>query len=214
MDYLFYLITSSIGAYFLGSIPTAVWIGKYFHKTDVREHGSKNAGATNAIRVLGLKTGIIVLIIDALKGIAAVSLVYFFLEVFPGDNTRVLFQLLLGVFALVGHIFPIFAGFRGGKGIATLAGIIIALFPGTVLICLGVFGLTFLATRIVSIGSMLASITFPVVVIFFDQEAVLAEMIFSVIVAVFVPLTHRKNIYRLLKGEEKKLQIKKNTNKK
>lgn len=213
MDYILYLASSAIGAYLLGSIPTAVWIGKFFHRTDVREHGSKNAGATNAIRVLGLRTGIIVLIIDALKGIAAVNLVYFFSEVFPGDNTRVLFQLLLGVFALVGHIFPILAGFRGGKGVATLAGVVIALFPGTVLICLGVFGLTFFATRIVSAGSILASVTFPIIVIFFDPEAVLAEMIFSLIVAVFVPLTHRKNIYRLLKGEEKKLKVKRKDSK-
>lgn len=204
---------SLIIGYLLGSIPTAVWFGKALHNIDVRDHGSKNAGATNAIRVLGLKVGLIVLVIDALKGIAAVNLVLFYPEIFPGENTKVLFQLLLGVMALAGHIFPVFAGFRGGKGIATLAGIIIALFPGTVLICLGVFLVVFVLTRIVSLGSILASIAFPVVVIFFDQEAVLAEMIFSVLVAAFVPLTHRKNIYRLLKGEEKKLKINKKNKK-
>ncbi len=200
-----------IVGYLLGSIPTAVWIGKSFHNLDVRDHGSKNAGATNAIRVLGLKTGIIVLIIDALKGIAAVNLVLFFPEIFPTENTYVMFKLLLGVMALLGHIFPIFAGYRGGKGIATLAGIVIALFPGTVLISLGVFALIFLITRIVSLGSIIASITFPIIIIFFDKEAVLAEMIFSVVVAVFVPLTHRKNIYRILKGEENKLHFGKKT---
>ncbi|MBS4014075.1 MAG: glycerol-3-phosphate 1-O-acyltransferase PlsY [Bacteroidetes bacterium] len=214
MEYSLILAAMLIGGYLLGSIPTAVWIGKSFHNIDVRDHGSKNAGSTNAIRVLGLKTGIIVLIIDAFKGIAAVNLVLIFPEIFPGENTYVMFKLLLGVMALLGHIFPIFAGFRGGKGIATLAGIVIALFPGTVLISLGVFALIFLITRIVSLGSIIASITFPIIIIFFDKEAVLAEMIFSVVVAVFVPLTHRKNIYRLLKGEENKLHFgKKNQNK-
>ncbi len=209
MNYWVFLISSLVVGYLLGSIPTAVWLGKAFYKIDVRDHGSKNAGATNAIRVLGTKIGIVVLIIDALKGIAAVNLVLLFPDIFPGENTKVLFQLLLGVMALTGHIFPIFAGFRGGKGIATLAGIIIALFPGTVLICTGIFFVIFVFTRIVSLGSILASIAFPVVVIFFDQEAVLAEMIFSVLVAAFVPLTHRKNIYRLLKGEENKLHFNK-----
>ncbi len=210
MDYIPILIVSLIIAYLLGSIPTAVWVGKALYKIDLREHGSKNAGATNAIRTLGIKTGLFVLVVDALKGLAAVNLVLFFPEIFPGDNTRILFQLLLGVMALLGHIFPVFAKFRGGKGIATLGGIIIALFPGTVLICLGVFALGFLITRIVSVGSILAAITFPIVVIFLDKDSVLAEQVFSIIVAVFVPLTHRKNIFRLFKCEENKLDFKKN----
>jgi acyl phosphate:glycerol-3-phosphate acyltransferase len=121
----------------------------------------------------------------------------------------VIFKLLLGVMALLGHIFPIFAGFRGGKGIATLAGIVIALFPGTVLISIGVFAIVLIFTRMVSLGSIIASITFPIIIIFFDLEAELAEKIFSVVVAIFVLLTHRKNIYRILKGEENKLSMKK-----
>jgi acyl phosphate:glycerol-3-phosphate acyltransferase len=207
MEYPLILIGSLILGYLLGSIPTAVWIGRSYHKIDLRDHGSKNAGATNAIRVLGLKTGIIVLIIDAFKGIAAVNLVLFFPEIFPDENTIVIFKLLLGVMALLGHIFPIFAGFRGGKGIATLAGIVIALFPGTVLISIGVFAIVLIFTRMVSLGSIIASITFPIIIIFFDLEAELAEKIFSVVVAIFVLLTHRKNIYRILKGEENKLRI-------
>jgi acyl phosphate:glycerol-3-phosphate acyltransferase len=207
MNWELYKILALVGAYLLGSIPTAVWFGKIFYKIDLREHGSGNAGATNALRVFGNRAGAIVLLIDALKGAAAVSLSRFFFGSFESDNYQVIYQLMLGATALLGHVFPVFAGFRGGKGIATLAGIGTALFPVAVLICLGVFILVFIPTRYVSLGSMSAAIAFPLSVIFVLQSTLVAEIAFAVAVAVFVPVTHHKNIKRLLQGKENKLQF-------
>lgn len=198
-----------VGAYLLGSLPNAVWIGKAFFGIDVREHGSGNAGATNALRVLGTKTGILVLLLDALKGVAAVALGWMVKDAFTNPNLFSMFQLLLGLFALLGHVFPVFAGFRGGKGIATLAGIGTILFPGAVLICLGVFVAIFLPTRYVSLGSIAASLVFPIAVIWITGPATLPAIIFSLLVGVFVPLTHRKNIRRLIKGTENRIVFKK-----
>jgi glycerol-3-phosphate acyltransferase PlsY len=203
-------VLALLGAYLLGSIPTSVWFGKIFYNIDLREHGSGNAGATNALRVFGNRAGALILVLDALKGFAAVYLSRFFPEAsFTSANNIVIYQLILGSMALLGHVFPLFAGFRGGKGIATLVGIVVALFPQAVLICLAVFLLAFLPTRYVSLGSIFAAIAFPVAVIFILQSDLIAEIIFSLAVAVFVPLTHQKNIRRLLKGKENKLQFRK-----
>jgi len=205
MQFHWGLILCLAGAYLLGSIPTAVWIGKAFFGIDVREHGSGNAGATNALRVLGTKTGVIVLLLDALKGVLAVALGWLIKDAFSSPDFFSIFQLSLGLFALLGHVFPLFAGFRGGKGIATLAGIVTILFPGAVLICLLVFAAFFVPTRFVSVGSIAASLAFPIAVIWITGPAALPEIVFSLMVAVFVPLTHRKNIQRLLKGTENKI---------
>jgi acyl phosphate:glycerol-3-phosphate acyltransferase len=199
------------GAYLLGSVPSAVWAGKWFFGIDVRNHGSGNAGATNVYRVLGPVTAIAVLLVDALKGAVAVSLALFIHHLFPSEEWFIVFQFLLGFLALLGHVFPLFAGFRGGKGIATLAGIIVVLFPGAILICLGIFLVAFLLTRYVSLGSMLAALAFPVVVIWVLADPLLPEVVFSIAVAVFVPLTHLKNIRRLLRGRENKIQFSKKT---
>jgi acyl phosphate:glycerol-3-phosphate acyltransferase len=207
MNWDVYKMIALFSAYILGSIPTAVWFGKIFYKIDLREHGSGNAGATNALRVFGNKAGAIVLLIDALKGAAAVSLGRFFFGSFSTENYQVIYLLMLGATALLGHVFPIFAGFRGGKGIATLAGIGTALFPLAVLICLGVFVIVFIPTRYVSLGSMSAAIAFPITVIFILKSTLISEIIFAVAVAVFVPLTHRKNIKRLIDGNENKLMF-------
>lgn len=205
-----YKLLAFLAAYILGSIPTSVWFGKIFYKIDLRNYGSGNAGATNALRVFGNRAGALVLILDALKGFTAIYLSRFFApESFSSENNLVIYQLLLGSMALLGHVFPVFASFRGGKGIATLVGIAVALFPGAVLICLGVFLLFFLPTRYVSLGSMSAAIAFPVVVVWIMQSNLTAEIIFAIAVAVFVPLTHHKNIKRLLKGEENKLLFRK-----
>lgn len=209
MNFDLYFLVALLVAYLLGSIPTAVWYGKLFYNIDLREHGSGNAGATNAIRVFGTKQGVLVLIVDALKGVAAVMLSRFFVESFSSQEWFVIFQLALGFMALLGHVFPVFAGFRGGKGIATLTGIIIALFPQAVLICLGVFILAFIPTRYVSLGSMSAAIAFPLVVVFLLGSTLVSEIVFALVVAIFVPLTHHKNIKRLLKGQENKLYFKK-----
>ncbi|MEE4178760.1 MAG: glycerol-3-phosphate 1-O-acyltransferase PlsY [Bacteroides sp.] len=209
MEFHWGMLLCLAGAYLLGSIPTAVWIGKAFFGIDVREHGSGNAGATNALRVLGTKTGIVVLLLDALKGVAAVALGWLVGDAFSNPDLFSVFQLFLGLFALLGHVFPLFAGFRGGKGIATLAGIVTILFPGAILICLAVFLAFFLPTRYVSLGSIAASLTFPVAVIGITGPAALPEIIFSLLVAIFVPLTHRKNIQRLFKGRENRIVFRK-----
>jgi len=210
MNWELYKVLALFAAYILGSVPTSVWFGKIFYKVDLRDYGSGNAGATNALRVFGNKAGALILVLDALKGFAAVYLSRFFGEAsFTTENNYVIYQLILGSVALLGHVFPVFAGFRGGKGIATLVGIVIALFPQAVLICLVVFLVAFLPTRYVSLGSMAAAITFPIAVILILQSNLMAEIIFSIAVAVFVPLTHHKNIKRLLKGQENKLIFRK-----
>jgi glycerol-3-phosphate acyltransferase PlsY len=192
-------------AYLLGSVPTAVWAGKLFQDIDVREHGSGNAGAANAIRVLGWKIGIPVLLIDMLKGWLSAMLPVFFGLAEPGTALITNLQILTGLIAILGHIFPVFAGFRGGKGVATVFGGLPAVHPLLTLSCLGVFLIVFLATRIVSVSSMSAGIAFPVFLFTLFDTPSLIFKIFSIFVAVALLITHRNNIKRLIKGEEKKL---------
>jgi acyl phosphate:glycerol-3-phosphate acyltransferase len=192
-------------AYLLGSIPTAVWVGKRFHKIDVRQHGSGNAGTTNVIRVLGWKTGIPVLIIDIAKGWLAAMLPIFLHLGEKGSSLVINLQILAGVIAITGHIFPVFAGFRGGKGVATVFGILLALQPILTLSCFGVFLAVLLMTGIVSVSSMSAGIAFPVLLFSFFNTPSLVFKVFSILVAVALIITHRKNIRRLLKGEEARL---------
>jgi len=206
-------IIAFVLAYLLGSIPTAVWIGQIFYKTDVREFGSGNAGATNAFRVLGIKAGIAVLLIDMFKGWGAVKMVLLFDNVFIGETHLINFQLALGVAALLGHLFPIYAGFRGGKGIATLLGLMLAVHPQASLLAVFVFLVTFLLTRYVSLGSMVASLSFPVIVIFFYKSTVPSLVIFSLFIAILVLVTHQKNIERLLRREESRAKLKLNIKK-
>ncbi len=192
-------------AYLLGSIPAAVWIGKIFHKIDVREHGSGNAGTANVIRVLGWTTGIPVLIIDLAKGWTAAMMPVFLSAALPGSTMLESMQILAGLTAILGHIFPVLAGFRGGKGVATIFGVLLAVQPLLTICCLGVFLVVLLLTGIVSISSMTAGITFPVLLfIFFDTPSFVFK-IFSVFVAIALLITHRKNLIRLFRGEESKL---------
>ncbi len=196
---------SCIAAYLLGSVPNAVWIGKKFHSIDVREHGSKNAGATNVIRVLGWKTGIPVLLADLAKGWLAAMMPVFLNAAAPDTALLKNLQIIAGIIAIAGHIFPVFAGFRGGKGVATMFGVLLALQPLLTLCSVGVFLSVLLFTGIVSVSSMIAGISFPVFLFsIFSTPSVLFR-IFTVIVAVALLFTHRKNIERLFKGEEKKL---------
>ena len=189
-------------AYLLGSIPTSVWVGKIFYKVDVREHGSGNAGATNTIRVLGWKAGLPVFIFDVFKGWLAVSLADFFLALMVLPENLVYFKMSLAAAVVLGHVFPVFAGFRGGKGVATLLGIGIALYPVTVWVVLAVFLVVLLLSGYVSLGSVTAAIFFPFIDHFlFHQDSAWLSML-SILVAVFLLITHRKNIRRLLKGEE------------
>lgn len=199
------LLLTLILSYLLGSIATAVWTGKVFHGIDVREHGSGNAGATNVIRVLGWKTGIPVLLIDVLKGwVAAILPVFFNLA---GEGTALLtnYQILAGLAVVIGHIFPIFAGFRGGKGVATIFGVLLAIHPLLTISCLGVFLCVMLISGYVSLSSMSAGVAFPILLLLFFNTPSVFFKIFSILVAIALIYTHRKNISRLLKGEETKL---------
>jgi acyl phosphate:glycerol-3-phosphate acyltransferase len=191
-------------AYLLGSIPSAVWIGKMLYGIDVREHGSKNAGATNTVRVLGWKAGLPVLSMDILKGFLAVKLVYIYGLYVPGTKDFVNLQLALGGFAVLGHIFPVFAGFKGGKGVACLFGIILAIVPIPTLIALGIFLVTLFTTRYVSLSSIISGVAFPFLIMFVFKTNIQSLIIFSLIVAVLLLLTHQKNIERLIRREESK----------
>lgn len=191
-------------AYLLGSIPTSVWAGKVFHGTDVREHGSGNAGATNVIRVLGWKTGIPVMIIDIGKGWLAASLPVLFELAEPGSGQLITLQIFAGLAAIVGHVFPIFAGFRGGKGVGSTFGVLLSLHPLLTLSCIAVFLVVLLITGYVSVSSMSAGVAFPILLFTIFGTPSVAFKIFSIFVAVALILTHRKNINRLLKGEESK----------
>jgi len=191
-------------AYLIGSIPTAVWVGKIFHGIDVREHGSGNAGATNVMRVLGVKTGVPVLLIDMLKGWSAVFLINAQDNISESDELWMVICISLGIMAVLGHIFPIFAGFRGGKGVATIAGVCFSIHPLGTASALVVFIIVLLLWKYVSLGSICAGISFPVFIILLYKTPFISLWIFSIVAAILLTLTHRKNIQRLLAGEESK----------
>ena len=195
-----------LGAYLLGSIPTAVWIGKFFYKIDVREYGSGNAGATNTFRVLGKKAGIPVMLIDVLKGFAAVSLAHFS-NYDQNKNQFINLELVLGIASLVGHIFPLFASFRGGKGIATLLGIVFGVHLYGAFICMIIFIVVLLISKYVSLSSIVSAICFPLLMIFVFKTTVPSLIIFSILIAIMVLITHQKNIERLIRKEESKAKL-------
>lgn len=198
---------AAVPAYFLGSIPTAVWIGKTKYGVDVRELGSKNAGATNTFRVLGKKAGKVVLMIDVLKGILAVMIPFFILPYHYEAPELTHVQLLATFLAVLGHVFPIFANFRGGKGVATSLGVIIGLQPLAALICLLVFLAVFAISNYVSLGSICASVSFALLLWFGFEIKTIALPIFGTVLAAIVIFAHRKNIVRLLHGEESKMNL-------
>ena len=202
-------IVPLILAYLLGSVPTSVWVGNLFYGIDIRSMGSGNAGATNTFRVLGAKAGIPVLLFDIFKGWAALQLMNLFQVSLPSEDQIALFRIGLGVMVVLGHVFPVFAGFRGGKGVATLLGAGIALFPMASLITLGIFILIFVSFRYVSLASIIAALTFPFIqILILNQRDVLPLTILAIAIAVFIPLTHRKNILRLINGTEPELRFK------
>ncbi len=194
-------------AYLIGSIPTAVWVSKWFFDIDIRDYGSGNSGATNTYRVLGSKWGTIVMIIDMLKAIVAVKLAFLLPYSFTNDVYLVNMQLGLGLAAVLGHIFPIWAEFRGGKGVASLFGMVLGIQPNVALCCVGVFILVLYLTRWVSLSSILASIAFPVFILVIFNEPEKLYRVFAITVAMLVLLTHQKNISRILKGSESKVPI-------
>ena len=192
-----------VGAYLFGSIPFSVIIGYLFAGVDVRKTGSGNAGATNVYRVAGLAAAVIAGLLDALKGVLPVLAAKM---LFPNIEWL---QIVVGLAAVIGHIFPVFAGFRGGKGVNTLLGMFIVLLPIEILLCLGVFALVFAITRIVSLGSMIAGVTLSVIALIekYIMEKNMSSLLLSACIAVtlLVLFTHRANIRRLVRGEEKKL---------
>lgn len=202
-------IVLAIVAYLLGSIPSAVWIGKYFYGVDIREHGSRNAGATNMLRVLGRRAALPVFAIDFLKGFVALTLsnlVEFFPDVSWGEIYNL--KILLVVMVVLGHIFPLFAGFKGGKGVATLAGAVMGVAPTSVLLSLGVWVLVLMAWHYVSLASMIAGVCFPIFILSSPRtNHSVSLVVFSFVIAILLIITHRKNIARLKAGTENKIYI-------
>ncbi len=202
-------IVSCLLAYGLGSIATAVWAGKIFHGIDIREHGSGNAGATNTIRVLGWTTGIPVLLIDIAKGWLAASLPVILSLADRGSGELVNMQIITGMIAITGHVFPVFAGFKGGKGVASTFGVLLSLHPYATIMCMAVFLAVLLISGYVSISSISAGIAFPVMLLIFFDSPSLMFSIFSILIALALVITHKKNIRRLLRGEENRFIWKK-----
>ncbi|MFN3342053.1 MAG: glycerol-3-phosphate 1-O-acyltransferase PlsY [Flavobacteriales bacterium] len=209
MDVIFtpFNIIAAVVAYLMGSIPSAVWIGKIFYGTDIREHGSGNAGATNTFRVLGKTAGLVVLSMDVSKGLIAITLLAWLNPYEAETLAQVNFKLAIGVIAVLGHIFPIFAGFKGGKGVATLLGVVIALHWQAALMCIGIFLIIFLLTRYVSLGSMVTAISFPFLFFLVFRPVPLSLIYFAMVIAVLVLITHQKNIERLMRREENRMNI-------
>lgn len=194
-----------IAAYLLGSIPSAVWIGKRFYGIDVRQHGSKNAGATNTLRVLGKKAALPVFAMDISKGFCAVMLFH----LSPDNHSEHIFffKIILTAAVVLGHILPVFASFKGGKGVATLAGSILAIDHPSVLLGLATFVVVLSITHYVSVSSMTAGLLLPVYTVFVFGNTYIPLVVFECCVAILLIYTHRKNIGRLINGTESKIYI-------
>lgn len=206
------LILIIVLSYLAGSIPTSIIFSKLFRGIDIREHGSGNAGGTNAMRILGWKLGGSVMLIDVLKGVLATL----FISTIRIDTLSLnpeLVQILAGLSAIFGHIWTVFAGFRGGKGVGTGAGMLISLYPTVLLICLVIFIIMLLTFRMVSLASMTAATSLPIVLFllkaFRDYQVSDLLLYFSIFIAILIVFTHRSNIQRILKGNENKIKLKK-----
>ncbi|RYC68632.1 MULTISPECIES: glycerol-3-phosphate 1-O-acyltransferase PlsY [Spirosoma] len=202
---VFLICLTVLLAYLLGSIPTAVWYGQGFFGIDIRTKGSGNAGATNTFRVLGKRAGTIVMLVDVLKGYTAamLSMLLWYLDVITFREILT-FELVFGLVAVIGHLYPVFAGFKGGKGVATLLGMILAIHPEMAAVCIGIFLLVVIASQYVSLGSILAALAFPVLLLLriFGQKESPLLIVFGFVIFLMVVLTHQKNIARLLRGQE------------
>jgi len=203
-------------SYLVGSIPTAIIAGKLLKKIDIREHGSGNAGATNVLRVLGWKAALVVLLIDMLKGYIAVNWIVNLIPDIPNIDTKAIYQILAGAAAICGHIWTIFAGFKGGKGVGTAAGVFFGLQPLPVIICLLIFVGIVYQTKFVSLGSMISALLLPIILLveyfLLDKPVPIAHIIIAILLAVLIVIMHRENIQRLVAGNENKISIKKKDN--
>ena len=203
-------------SYLVGSIPSSVWVGKLAYGIDLRSHGSGNAGATNTFRVLGWKAGVVVSIIDLGKGLLAAGVISTIrIDALPGGlgfwEVDSVIRLMAGVTAVVGHMYPIWAGFRGGKGVSTTAGMLMALTPGVMLLTLGVFALVLALTRYVSLASLMATLTYPTTIaikkyVLHAEGLDASVLVFSMALAAAIFLAHRSNIQRLLSGTENRIR--------
>lgn len=206
------LLATILLSYLVGSIPTSIIVGKVFRHIDIRQHGSGNAGATNVIRVMGWKLGVLVMLVDAGKGVMATL---YIARIAAGhlDAPLSLLQIIAGTCAVIGHIFTVFAGFRGGKGVATGAGMIYSLYPIPALVCTCIFAAVVLATRYVSLGSIAAAVSLPVVLFIFKLFSLLQIdtplFFFALVIVLLILFAHRGNIKRLLSGRENRIGRKK-----
>jgi glycerol-3-phosphate acyltransferase PlsY len=211
MNEFIYLIILIIISYLTGSTPTSIIVGRITNGIDIRKHGSGNAGGTNVFRVLGWKPALIVVIVDVFKGwlpAAIFAPAFYFAQIIPDLGVV---QILCGFSAVLGHTYTIFAGFKGGKGVGTLGGMLIALFPTVFLFCLAVAVITIMLTGYVSLASMFASVSLPIFLfllppIFGTNPAPLSLMVFSLLMPWFITFTHRSNIQRLRSGEENRFE--------
>ena len=212
---IYTIVVLAVVAYLLGSIPSAVWIGQHFYGIDIRQHGSRNAGATNMLRVLGRRAALPVFVIDFIKGYVAVTLcnlAEFLPEFLPGGlhGPGGIYVVKIGIVAAVvlGHIFPLFAGFKGGKGVATMAGAVMGVAPSSVMLCLGVWVVVLIVSHYVSLSSMIAGACFPLFILLSPRtNSSLVLVVFAFVVAIALVITHRKNIGRLRSGTESKIYI-------
>lgn len=203
-------------SYFIGSIPGSVWVGKWMYGVDIRLHGSGNAGATNTFRVLGWKAGTLATVVDLGKGLFAAGVVATLrIDTLPPGlgfwEASSVIMLIAGVSAIVGHMFPIWAGFKGGKGVNTAAGALFAITPVTMVITIGIFALVLFSSRYVSLASLSAVAAFPSTIAIrkylFHVESIDASILFfSLFMAITIFLAHRTNINRLLDGSERRIR--------
>lgn len=200
-------ILAIVLAYLIGSIPSAIWVSKWFFGIDVRDYGSKNAGATNTFRVIGKKAGFPVLFFDILKGWASVTFLSLIAHYPAGSNQHINLQLAIGLAAVFGHVYPIYERFKGGKGVATLLGIVLAInFPAAGVSFI-LFLITYLISQYVSLGAITAAFFFPFITVYVFKATSPTLIYFSVVISFLVIFTHRKNIERLLKREESKMPL-------
>ena len=210
MSQILFISLAYLVAYLIGGVPTSFIAGK-LKGVDITKHGSGNAGATNALRVLGTKIGVTVMLLDAFKGVIAILAGSWIIQYF-GHTTDQIYDITLGVTAILGHVFSIYLKFKGGKGVATAAGVYALLSPYTLLIALAVFIITVAISRYVSLGSIIAAIVLVIsqivknYLINFEQLPIL---ILTIFVALFIIIKHKENIKRLLNGNENKLVLKK-----
>lgn len=196
-------------SYLIGSVSPSIILGKILKGIDIREHGSGNAGSTNAFRVLGKWAGITVLLLDIFKGYFAVK----FISLLAGENTIIsstLIYILSGFAAVTGHVWTLFHSFKGGKGVNTATGVLLALIPIPTVLAAGIFLIALLITRYVSLGSMLASLSLPIILLIQRQRGInvpLELIIFTLVISAFIIYTHRANIKRLMRGEENKVKL-------